>query len=433
MSSLQLPPGVDLCLVPAALPPPGVIPNFVNPTSLAPAIIAVSVVMLTVSTVFLAARVLTNFPKYNKADYFAFIGFALNAAYTGVLLSVTAYSRHQWDVPACWYTASYMKILFVQGVLLGPVIFFLKTAIWLLYLQLFSAHRTIRIIVYAGIVVTALTYWTSVPLELAYGCPRPGETWTDLLTNGHPGHIIYYGPVQGSLAVIIDVWIFVLPLPVLWKLNMSRRRRIALCAVFFTAFFGVVASVIALRARVKLFGSKDLTWLESQLFICIIVENNIALIVCCVPAFKNMCKKYIAPSRVWKTLTSTIHRRRGSRDSGQDGRKDKDEEKGGDGANNRGGEKRPDGHQITQGYGLNRDSSKESYEHKDSSDKKLKGFVSHGQGAGSSDSSNYASRVVRIQGGPDREHQGAGHANSGSEGIMRDLEITQEVHPENVV
>jgi hypothetical protein len=128
-----------------------------------------------------------------------------------------------------------MKILFVQGLLLGPVIFFLKTAIWLLYLQIFSAHRTIRIIVYVGIVVTALTYWVSVPLEFAYGCPRPGSTWTDLLTNGMPGHIIYYPPVQGSLAVIIDIWIFVLPLPILWKLNMSRRRRIALCAVFFTA------------------------------------------------------------------------------------------------------------------------------------------------------------------------------------------------------
>lgn len=148
---------------------------------------------------------------------------------------VTKYSRHLWDVPACWYTASYVKILFAQGMLLGPVIFFGKTAIWLLYLQIFSAHRAVRIIVYVGIVVTALTYWTSVPIELAYGCPRPGSTWTDLLTNGMPGHIFYFVPVQGALAVIIDIWIFVLPLPILWRLNMSRRRRIALCAVFFTA------------------------------------------------------------------------------------------------------------------------------------------------------------------------------------------------------
>lgn len=429
--SLQLPSGVDLCQVPAAMPPPGVVPNFVNPASLATAIIAVSVVMLTISTIFLAARVVTNFPKYNKADYFAFVGFVLNAAYTGVLLSVTEYSRHQWNVPACWYTASYMKILFVQGLLLGPVIFFLKTAIWLLYLQIFSAHRTIRIIVYVGIVVTALTYWVSVPLEFAYGCPRPGSTWTDLLTNGMPGHIIYYPPVQGSLAVIIDIWIFVLPLPILWKLNMSRRRRIALCAVFFTALLGVISSVVALRARVKLFGSSDLTWLESQLFICIIVENNIALIVCCVPAFKNACKKYIAPSRPWKVLMSTIHRRHDSKDSDKDGHGD--EEKGGGIPNDRREDKRVGDHQITQGYVLNRDSSKESYEHRDSMEKNSKGFVSYGRGAGSSGSSDYPSRVVQVQGGPDHEQGGTNHANNGPEGIMRDIEIRQEVRPEDVV
>ncbi|KAL6892880.1 hypothetical protein HDV57DRAFT_483248 [Trichoderma longibrachiatum] len=408
-AGFRLPPGVDLCLVPAVKPPPGVVRNFTNPASLATAIIAVSAVMLTISTFFLVARAVTNFPKYGKPDYFAFIGFVLNAAYTGVLLSVTKYSRHLWDVPACWYTASYVKILFAQGMLLGPVIFFGKTAIWLLYLQIFSAHRAVRIIVYVGIVVTALTYWTSVPIELAYGCPRPGSTWTDLLTNGMPGHIFYFVPVQGALAVIIDIWIFVLPLPILWRLNMSRRRRIALCAVFFTALLGVIASVVALRARVKLFGEMDLTWLESQLFICIIVENNIALIVCCVPAFNNACKKYIAPSRPWKALMATIHRKHESMDSNKNGHRD--EEKGGDAPKGRGEDNLVDGHQITPGYSLNRDSSKESYEHNDYLEKN-KGFVSYGQGAGSSDMSNYSSRLAHVRASSDREEEGT-DANTG--------------------
>ncbi|KAK1251931.1 hypothetical protein MKX07_007410 [Trichoderma sp. CBMAI-0711] len=205
------------------------------------------------------------------------------------------------------------------------------------------------------------------------------------------------------------------------------------CFIFFGAELcaGVIASVVALRARVKLFGSSDLTWLESQLFICIIVENNIALIVCCVPAFKNACKKYIAPSRPWKVLMSTIHRRHDSKDSDKDGHGD--EEKGGGIPNNRGEDKRVGDHQITQGYSLNRDSSKESYEHRDSMEKTSKGFVSYGRGAGSSGSSDYPSRVVQIQGGPDHEQEGTNNASNGPEGIMRDIEIRQEVRPEDVV
>lgn len=120
--------------------------------------------------------------------------------------------------------------------LLGPAIFFAKAAILLLYLQIFSAHRTMRIACYIVMVALTLTYWTSCVLEIAFAAPRPGETWTSLLTSGNPGKLIFFGPVQGSLAVIIDISIFILPLPVLWKLNMSLRRRIALCAVFFTAF-----------------------------------------------------------------------------------------------------------------------------------------------------------------------------------------------------
>ncbi|KAJ4861648.1 hypothetical protein T069G_02602 [Trichoderma breve] len=423
MSSLTIPPGTDLCQLPAAMPPPGVVPNFVDPESLAPALIAVSAVMLTWSTIFIAARLWMNWRDLKLADYFAIIACVLNAAYTGLILSVARYSRHQWNVPICWYTATYLKLIFSFGMLLGPAIFFAKAAILLLYLQIFSANRTIRITVYILMVVLTLTYWTNSILEIAFACPRPGETWIDLLTSGNPGKIIYFGPVQGSLAVVIDIAIFILPLPVLWKLNMPLRRRIALCAVFFTALMGVIASVIALYGRIKLLGTPDLTWLETQLFICIIVENNVALVVCCVPAFKNMCKKHIAETRVWKAFISRIHRRRSGRRG--DGRGGKDVEK--DGNRHCGGPR------LAQDY-LNTENSKEStYENEVASEGNLKHFVSHGQGSGSYDASSYSSRVVHIHGGTKEENETPESANTGANGIVRNIDITQEVHPEHVV
>lgn len=68
MSSLTIPPGTDLCQLPAAMPPPGVVPNFVDPESLAPALIAVSAVMLTWSTIFIAARLWMNWRDLKLAD-----------------------------------------------------------------------------------------------------------------------------------------------------------------------------------------------------------------------------------------------------------------------------------------------------------------------------------------------------------------------------
>jgi len=92
-----------------------------------------------------------------------------------------------------------------------------------------------RVAVYIGLVLNFFIYWPSVPLEIAFAAPRPGQTWTTLLTSGLPEKLIYWGLVQGSLAVFIDLYIFVLPLPVLSKLHLSMRKRIGLCAIFLTA------------------------------------------------------------------------------------------------------------------------------------------------------------------------------------------------------
>lgn len=68
MASHQLPPGTDLCKIPAAVPPPGVIPKLGGPAPLAPAIVAVSAVMLAFSTIFIVGRVWVNIRKLKTAD-----------------------------------------------------------------------------------------------------------------------------------------------------------------------------------------------------------------------------------------------------------------------------------------------------------------------------------------------------------------------------
>lgn len=154
-----------------------------------------------------------------------------------------------------------------------------------------------------------------------------------------------------------------------------------------------------------------------------IVENNVALVVCCVPAFKNMCKKHIAETRAWKALMKKIHRRRGDRGGNE----------GGDNNVEKGGDRHCGGPQLAPDY-LNTDNSKEStYENEVASEGNLKHFVSHGQGSGSYDASSYSSRVVHIQGGVKEENEMPESANAGTNGIVRNIDIMQEVHPEHMV
>lgn len=110
-----------------------------------------------------------------------------------------------------------------------------KASILLLYLQLFGINARFRYAVYAGLVLTFLTYFPSVPLEAYYAAPHIGQTWEDLLTNGMPQRLGYWGLVQGPLAVVVDLYLFILPLPVIRQLHLTKTRRMGLAAVFATA------------------------------------------------------------------------------------------------------------------------------------------------------------------------------------------------------
>ncbi|KAF7586377.1 hypothetical protein BBP40_009023 [Aspergillus hancockii] len=304
--SSSLPPGTDLCVIPAANPPLGQTSNLVDPPSLGAVTIAVSAITIAWAALFTAARIYTNIRKLKWADYFVIISLVLSAIYTGLVLEMLEYARHQWDVPACWFNGRYLKILYAQGTLLGPVIFFAKSSIFLMYLQIFTILKPIRFAIYFGLIFTFLLYFPGVPLESYYAAPHVGQKWEDLLSNGNPSRLIYWGIVQGSLSVALDIYIFILPLPILARLHLPRRKRFQVLLIFSTAMMGIVASVIALVFRVQLDSTKDITWTQSALFICVIVENNVAIIVSSMPFFATFIKHNVSESTLVKVLWSKI-------------------------------------------------------------------------------------------------------------------------------
>ncbi|KAM7213477.1 hypothetical protein V8F06_011152 [Rhypophila decipiens] len=303
-----LPPGMDLCKIPAMMPPPGVIPNFEDPTTLAPTIIGVSSVLTAIATVFTIGRIINNYQVRNIriADYIIVLGWMGSVGYWISIMGLTRFHRHQWDVPACWYNGDFMKWVFVQGMFVPLGIMFSKIAILLLYLQVFTVERKMRIAIWVGIVATSLIYGYSLIVVPYFAAPHIGETWDDLLINKRPWKLTPTGAEQGSLAVLIDLYILILPFPVLSTLKLKKRRRLKLFFVFGTASLGVLASVLALVFKVKLIIDEDGTWAQAQTYICVIVENYIAVIVACMPAFAHFCEVHIGESQVFKSISSKI-------------------------------------------------------------------------------------------------------------------------------
>lgn len=90
------------------------------------------------------------------------------------------------------------------------------------------------LVLYMPVSIGALSY---------AGTPHIGQSWDDVVfeTFRHRGKVfaMYWAMGLGVVGTVIDMYIFVVPLPVLSKLQLSVRRRIQLFAVFLTGFLCV--------------------------------------------------------------------------------------------------------------------------------------------------------------------------------------------------
>jgi len=120
-------------------------------------------------------------------------------------------------------------------IMYGPFIWFIKATLLLLFLEIFGQLRWLRWLAYFGICFTGLFYLSTAVAYLILCAPK-GQTHLDLLTaissakcqkQGQPLSI-----VVGSFNLASDLYIFCLPLPAVWSLQMPTRRKIGVSAIF---------------------------------------------------------------------------------------------------------------------------------------------------------------------------------------------------------
>ncbi|KAI1127996.1 hypothetical protein F5Y10DRAFT_292354 [Nemania abortiva] len=293
------PSAVDPCAFPAQPAPPGKVSNLIDPVDLSVATLVLAPILTALSLTFLCGRFIVNVKKLKTPDYLAIGGFILSTSYSGVVIALRQFSRHAWDIPACWYLmASPWQLLFASNILLGPTQFVVKTAILTLYFQLFSVKRATRWGIIGAIVFAGLIYLPHPFFVIGFTAPRIGQSWLEPSMNGNANKLQYYAPIHGVGSIVLDIWILILPLPALSKLQVSFKRKLRLFAIFITGLLGVISSIVSAYWRFKLIFDKpgDASWNEGQLFLWIMTEHNIALIVGSMPAFAGFFKLHIAGS-----------------------------------------------------------------------------------------------------------------------------------------
>ena len=86
------------------------------------------------------------------------------------------------------------------------------------------------------IVFLALLYGGTGIAFIAVVFPRVGETWDSAVANKiFGGDFLLIGNLLGACNVVSDLCLLALPIPIILKMNLSRKKKVGLCAVFMTA------------------------------------------------------------------------------------------------------------------------------------------------------------------------------------------------------
>jgi hypothetical protein len=115
--------------------------------------------------------------------------------------------------------------------------FLVKLSLLLLYLRIFTLVRHIRIVIFVGIAFHLILYTTSFVLEFVFCYPRRGQSFLMSFTAPScAGNAAKLGIAQAVGNIIGDFGLLLTPIPVIWKLQFSFRKKIGVTAIFMTGF-----------------------------------------------------------------------------------------------------------------------------------------------------------------------------------------------------
>ncbi|KAL9007966.1 MAG: hypothetical protein Q9173_006864 [Seirophora scorigena] len=290
---------VDPLDFPLASPPPDVVQNLANPESRAYQIYAISAVFLALTISFLSIRLYAKLyiQRSRTWDDCAYLHCrSALISYTAVIITVVIEpggAKHFWDTTIGDFSDKGFIIKLVVVTLYGPAIFLVKLALFLLFLDLFGRLRWLRWLVYLGILVTGCFYVSGPIVVFTLCAPSPGNSWLGMSFESKCGNGLQdYGVAQGTMNLVSDFYLLVVPIPAVLALQLPKKKKIGVTAIFMTGFLACIVSTVSLGLRITYNKNADITWNVITLYIMTIVEMNVGLMVACMPSIATVFRHH---------------------------------------------------------------------------------------------------------------------------------------------
>ncbi|KAJ5164294.1 uncharacterized protein N7500_006124 [Penicillium coprophilum] len=250
--------------------------------------LAVSIVFTTIATFITAVRIFTRaflVKQMGADDYVVLVSLGFSWIFFGLMVGEVYHGmgEHYIDIPASIFKAQmiyfWASIPIYQTSLIST-----KMSILLQYKRVFSTPRM------------RLACWIMIGVLGVYGTWTIISAWANcvpLAKFGDPSvpgfcfdkKALWFS--NSAIHIITDIVILIYPMPVLKSLQLPKRQKFALMAVFALGGFVLITSILRLKSLLVISNSDDPTSTWSA------VECNVAIICACLPGTRAFLSKFL--------------------------------------------------------------------------------------------------------------------------------------------
>ena len=197
------------------------------------------------------------------SDWTVVLAYVIELSYCALGMRGAYYGggTHQWNLTA-ERAIHIARIANVAEILYNPAAFFTKLSITLQIMRIFGGlHRGGVYWTCHAIIWFNLAFQLAMMLVAIFHCQPQRKYWMPWIE----GKCLAPGPpllVSATISTATDIVLFVVPIFCIWRLQMSKKQKWGVSAVFATAFFAVICSIMRISSTVTFIraGENDSTW-----------------------------------------------------------------------------------------------------------------------------------------------------------------------------
>ncbi|KAL4812801.1 hypothetical protein BDW67DRAFT_193222 [Aspergillus spinulosporus] len=256
--------------------------------------LVISIVFTSLAAFFVLARVYTRkklVKRMEANDWMILIALILSFVFMSFLLveALNGMGMHLVDIPAP-ILLKQMKAFWLSIPFYNAALLCAKASILMQYFRVFPSRCMRRICwTMIGILVT---YGTWAVLSGFLNCIPVARFWDPTI----PGSCLSSKALwfsNASMHIATDLAILVIPIPALYSLELPRKQRIALIAIFAVGGFVCITSICRLLSLKRIADSSDPTYDNVGAATWSAVECNVGIICACLPTLRPLISRMI--------------------------------------------------------------------------------------------------------------------------------------------